>query len=85
MNVTKIMKKIIKYSFLVTALAVGASAAAHADPWHDHDPPRPEPGHHHDSPQSGFRQAPEVDSTLAISGLSLLGGTLAVLNARRRK
>jgi hypothetical protein len=30
-------------------------------------------------------QAPEVDPGLAISGLTLLGGTLTVLRARRSK
>jgi len=30
-------------------------------------------------------RAPEVDSALAASGLALLGGTIAVLRARRRK
>jgi len=62
----------LKYSFLGLALVVGASATANASPrdsWH------------HDHPQ----HAPEVDPALAISGLSLLGGTLTVLRARRRK
>jgi hypothetical protein len=81
----KIMKKILKYSLFGLALAVGASTAAHADPWRHHDPPRPEPWHQHDPARPELRAAPEVDSSLAVSGLSLLGGTLAVLRARRRK
>jgi hypothetical protein len=72
------VKRVLKYSLLGLALAVGASASAHADPsWHhrhDPDPPCPEP-----------RTAPEVDPSLAIGGLSLLGGTIAVLRAGRSK
>jgi hypothetical protein len=70
------VKKVLKYSLFGLALAVGASASAHADPWwnHDHDPPKPQP-----------RTAPEVDPNLAIGGLSLLGGTIAVLRVRRSK
>lgn len=69
------VKRVLKCSFLGLALAVGTSAA-HADPWwhHHHDPPKPEP-----------RKAPEVDPNMAIGGLSLLGGTIAVLRAQRSK
>jgi hypothetical protein len=73
------LKKVLKYSFLGLALAVGASAAAHADSW-NHDPHRQKL-----EPRTGPRIAPEVDPTLAISGLSLLAGTLTVLRARGRK
>ena len=70
------VNRVLKSSFLGIALAVGASTAAHASPWHhhDYDPPRREP-----------KTAPEVDPSLAIGGLSLLGGTIAVLRARRSK
>ena len=70
------VKTMLKYLFLGLAFAVGTSAAAHADPWwhHHHDPPRPEP-----------RKAPEVDPNMAIGGLSLVGGAIAVLRARRSK
>jgi putative effector of murein hydrolase len=33
----------------------------------------------------GLSRAPEVDSSMAISALTLLGGTLAILRARRQK
>ena len=69
------MKKVLKYSFLGLALAVGVNTAAHASP---RDPLQP---HYPLEP----KRAPEVDPALAISGLSLLGGTLTVLRARRRK
>jgi hypothetical protein len=76
------VKKVLKSSllFLGLALTVGGSAAAHADPWSQHHyndryPPRPEQA----------RKAPEVDPSLAIGGLSLLGGSIAVLRARRGK
>ena len=68
------MKKVLKYSLFGLALAVGASATAHADPWRRHDAHRLE-----------ARTAPEVDPALAVSGLALLGGAIAVLNARLRK
>jgi hypothetical protein len=70
------VKRVLSYAFLGIALAVGGSASAFADPWHhhDHDPPKPQP-----------RTAPEVDPGLAIAGISLLGGTIAVLRARRSK
>lgn len=32
-----------------------------------------------------FKQAPEIDPSLAVSGLTLLAGTLAVLRVRRSK
>lgn len=32
-----------------------------------------------------FGRNPEVDPSLAVSGLALLGGTLAVLRVRRKK
>lgn len=70
------MKKILKYSFLGLALAVGANTAAYADRWHhdrDHDRDRAEP-----------RTAAEVDPSLAITGFSLVAGTLTVMRARRR-
>ena len=33
----------------------------------------------------GHKSTPEVDPSLAIGGLTLLAGTLAVMRARRRK
>ena len=78
------MKKVLKYSFLGLALAVGASAAAHADPW-THDPHRLKFEPRKFDPRTGPRTAPEVDPTLAISGLLLLVGTLTVLRARGSK
>lgn len=66
------MKKFFKPSLLVLGLALGAVSAAHADPsyWHKTPPPA---------------TAPEVDPGMAVSGITLLAGTLTVLRARRRK
>jgi hypothetical protein len=86
------MKKILKCSFLGLALAIGASTAAHADPWrtdpwrsynprYHYDPPRPQPRF----PKQEPRTAPELDPSLSISGILLLGGSLTVLRARHRK
>ena len=75
------MKKVLKYLFLGLALVVGASAAANASPVTPAHSASPLTPWHHDP----LQQAPEVDPALAISGLSLLGGTLTVLRARRRK
>jgi hypothetical protein len=63
------LKKLLKYSFLVLALALTTSIAAHA---RGTNPLTPE-----------ARQAPEVDPSLAVGGFSLLAGTLTVLRARR--
>ena len=72
------MKRFVKYS-LILALALGVSKAAHADP------PSWSNGHHHDHDPPAPHTAPEVDAALAVGGLALLGGTIAVLRARRSK
>jgi len=64
------VKKTLKYSFVIFALALGLNSAAHATP----SPTAVSP-----------KAAPEFDPILAASGLALLGGTLAVLRTRRRK
>jgi hypothetical protein len=75
------MKTVLKYSLLVLALGLFVNQSAKADPngwgsgWGDGWNPQPDP------PKS----APEVDPSLAISGLTLLGGTLTVLRSLRRK
>jgi hypothetical protein len=72
------MKKVLKCSFLGLALAVAATAAGHAQ----------NGGGGTSGPGGGPiapHQAPEVDPALAIGGLSLVGGTLAILRAKRRK
>ena len=66
------MKKTLKYSFVVFAFALGLSTAAYAGPVSS--VPKPSP-----------KAAPEVDPTVVVSGLALLGGTLAALRMRRRK
>jgi hypothetical protein len=75
------LKKLLKYSSLVFALALYTSSYAHAESLWDilfgnHNPPS-----HQNPPQ----RAPEVDPSLAIGGFSLLAGTLTVLRARHRK
>jgi len=73
------MKKLFKYS-LVLALTLGMGMAAYATPHQDNDkdkwPKDQDPPKH---------TAPEVDAGLAAGGLALVGGTIAVLRARRRK
>jgi hypothetical protein len=80
------MKNLLKYSFLILALTLGTSIAAHADRSDDPHPipPKLDPPKH-DPLQPEFREAPEVDPSLAIGGFSLLAGTLMVLRAQRRK
>jgi LPXTG-motif cell wall-anchored protein len=68
------VKTILKYSLLALALSLMAApnARAHEDPVKPR--PTPEP-----------KTAPEVDPSLAISGLALLAGSLSVAHARRSK
>ncbi|MBB6146667.1 hypothetical protein HNQ77_004646 [Silvibacterium bohemicum] len=70
------MKKLFRYSTLAVGLALGTGVMAHAydRPW-PHDP-----GPGHEAPS-----APEVDPSLAFSGITLLAGTLTVMRARKRK
>jgi hypothetical protein len=66
------MKTSLKY-FLFSALVLSASsqAFAHGD-------------RHNNPPDCGNQNtAPEVDPSMAIGGLTLLGGTLAVVRARK--
>jgi len=70
------MKPFLKYS-LVLVLALGLNMAAHAKPDDDRHHP------HYDPPTP--HTAPEVDAALAAGGLALVGGTIAVLRARRQK
>jgi len=65
------MKTFLKYSLLAMALSLTASPRAHAG-----DTPRP---------TAAPKTAPEVDPTLAVTGLALLAGSLSVVRARRSK
>ncbi len=65
------MKAILKYSLLALALSLTAVPSARA---------LDGPG-----PTAVPRTAPEVDPSLAISGLALLAGSLSVAHARRSK
>ncbi len=74
------MKNFLVYSALILALALGTSARAHAG----------DPGHGCENTSPGKAPvcntvAPEVDPGMAVAGLSLLGGTLAMVRSRRRK
>jgi hypothetical protein len=72
------VKKLMMATLFTLALILALSPRALADPaddrW-DHHRDR-----HHDD-----NTAPEVDPGLAIGGLTLLGGSLTVLRARRRR
>ena len=72
------MKSCFKLTLLTLALVLALSPRAQA---HDHrQPPPPPPPPRCDHPGV----APEVDPSLAFGGLTLLGGTLTVLRAKRR-
>lgn len=73
------MKTSLKY-LLVLALVLGLNTIAHAAPGGNGNGN----GNGHDNPNNPHT-APEVDATLATSGLALVGGTIAVLRARRAK
>ena len=76
------MKNLLKYAFLGLALTLSVSTNAHAGDWGwrlPKPPPPPPP------PLPKRNLAPEVDPSLAISGLALLAGTLTVVRARRAK
>jgi LPXTG-motif cell wall-anchored protein len=67
------MNNFLKYA-LFSALALSVCSQAHAhERGNKNNPP--------DCPNT----APEVDPSMAIGGLTLLGGTLTVLRARRTK
>jgi hypothetical protein len=67
------MKNTLKYSLVAAVLLLSSGAFAHAgfDPFRPH-PPTPV-------------TAPEVDPGMAMSGLTLLAGTLTILRAKRSK
>lgn len=72
------MKTFLQYSVLVLALAMGTSTRAHAREHEGHEPPQTK-----NPPCDNV--APEVDPSMAITGFSMLGGTLMVLRSRLRK
>jgi LPXTG-motif cell wall-anchored protein len=75
------MKRFLNYS-LVVALAFGLSMVAHAAPGGNGNGNGD--GNGHDNPNNPHT-APEVDPGLTAAGLALLGGTITILRARRRK
>ena len=75
------MKTSLKY-LLVLALVLGLNTIAHAAPGGNGNGNGN--GNGHDNPNNPHT-APEVDATLATSGLALVGGAIAVLRARRAK
>jgi hypothetical protein len=76
------MKNLLKLSGPVFVLALAASA--YAEPSRD-DGWRNPPPHSYEPAPKCDNVAPEVDPSLAIGGLTLLGGTLTVIRSRRRK
>jgi hypothetical protein len=68
-------KRLLKSSLLMLFLALGTCSAAHGMIFRTCGIP-------------GFppcKKSPEIDPGLAVSALTLLGGTLVVLRARRKK
>lgn len=79
------MSNLLKYTGIAMVLSC-ATTFAHANGdrgRHNPPPPPPPPPCHPPAPHTG-NVAPEVDPSMALGGLSLLGGTLTVLRARRR-
>ncbi len=84
------MKNVIKFSMLALALALCASPLANAAPhmsngW-DHGRDDHGGWWRHRTPDGApeGNMAPEVDPSLALSALTLLGGSLTLLRSRRR-
>jgi hypothetical protein len=73
------LKNTLKYSMLALLVVFGTSTLAFARD--NRQPPPPPPPPTHCDPPS----APEVDPSLAISGLTLLAGTLTLARVARRK
>lgn len=69
------MKNFQKKSVLVLGLILVMGTVVHASPAPPSPPSAPTPA----TP----KRAPEIDPSLAISGVALLAGSLAVLRARR--
>ena len=63
------LKKTSLYSLLILALMLTVSMGAYAVP----------------GPTPDKKKAPELDPSMAVMGLSLLGGTIALARARRKK
>jgi hypothetical protein len=74
------LNKLLKYC-LVVALALGVNTFAHATPGGDGN----DQGQDGNSQGQDPRTAPEIDAGLATAGLAFLGGTIAVVRARRSK
>ena len=75
------MKTFLKYSLLVLTLFLTTVPSAFGGP---HTPPPP-PHQGPPPPPPRPTTAPEVDPSLAVSGLALLVGSLSVAHARRSK
>jgi hypothetical protein len=69
------MKNVLMKSTLISGLALILGTAAYAAPKPTPQPPTITPP----------KKAPEIDPSLAIGGVSLLLGSLAVLRSRRNK
>jgi len=72
------LTKSLKYALLVSALVLGFSSFAFADPGNGNGIGE---GHGTGNPHT----APEIDPSLAIGAIALFGGTLAVQRSRRSR
>lgn len=72
------MRNFLKYAVPTLLLVFGTSVLANAKDEHRRDDPRSKEDH---SPQT----APEVDPSMAFSGLSLLAGATLVLRSKSPK
>jgi hypothetical protein len=81
------MKNLLRYSLLALAITLAASTSAHAEGiigeiFGGLFGPPPPPSHK--NPPS-THTGPEVDPGMAITGFSLLAGTLTIMRTRRAK
>jgi hypothetical protein len=77
------MKILLRNSILTLLLPIGASVVAFAKPVPPPPPPAPCPAYD-PSCKPKPAAAPEVDPSLAVAGIALLGGALTALRARRK-
>lgn len=78
------MTKFVKHGFFVSTLVLGFStfALAHPGNGNGHNPDH-DPGHYPGDPKP--QQAPEIDPSLAVGAVSLIGGSLLVQRSRRSR
>jgi hypothetical protein len=78
------LKNLLKFSLLTLALVLVSSPLVHASgPGFGHGPDPRNPPHHDPGPSTP--SAPEVDPAMAMSGIALVAGAVAVMRMNKRK